>query len=44
MIPEQRFESLSNKPFLVDANLTVNAELDPDVNFFQSISFLDTKY
>ena len=25
-------------------NLTVNAELDPDVNFFQSNSSRDTKY
>ena len=44
MTPEPSFESLSYKPFSVDSNLTVNAELDPDVNFFQSISSLDTKY
>ena len=44
MTPEPSFESLSYKPFSVDGNLTVNAELDPDVNFFQSISSLDKKY
>ena len=44
MTPEPSFESLSYKPFSVDDNLTGNAELDPDVNVFQSISSLDTKY
>ena len=44
MTPEPSFESLSYKPFAVDGNLTVNAELDPDVNFFQKNSSLDTKY
>ena len=44
MTPEPSFESLSYKPFSVDGNLTVNAELDPDVNFFQNISSLDTQY
>ena len=44
MIPEPSFEFLSYKPFSVDGNLAVNPELDPDVNFFQSISSLDTKY
>ena len=44
MTPEPSFESLSCKPFSVDGNLTVNAELDPNVTFFQSISSLDTKY
>ena len=44
MTPEPSFESLSYKPFAVDGNLTVNAELDPDVNFFQNISSLDTQY
>ena len=43
MTPEPSFESLSYKPFSVDGNLTVNAELDPDFNFFQNIS-LDTQY
>ena len=43
MTPEPSFESLSYKPFSKDHNLTINAILDPDVNFFQSISFLDTK-
>ena len=44
MAPEPCFESLSYKPFSIDGNLIVNAGLDPDVNFFQSISSLDTKY
>ena len=44
MSPEQSFESLSYKPFSVDGNLTVNAELDPHVNFFQNTSSLDTQY
>ena len=43
MTPEPSFESLSYKPFSVDGNLTVNAELDPDVDFFQNISSLDTE-
>ena len=44
MTPEPSFESLSYKPFSVDGNLTVNTELDPDFNFFQNISYLDTQY
>ena len=44
MTLEPSFESLFHKPFSVDGNLTVNAELDPDVNFFQNISSLDTQY
>ena len=44
MTPEPSFESLSYKPFSVDGNLTVNAELDPDVNFFQNISSLNAQY
>ena len=44
MSPEQSFESLSYKPFSVDGNLTVNVELDLDVNFSQNISSLDTQY
>ena len=44
MTPEPSFESLSYKLFAVDGDLTVNAELDPDVNFFQNISSLDTQY
>ena len=43
MTPELSFESLSCKPFLVDGNLTDNAELDLNVNFFQSISSLNIK-
>ena len=44
MTPEPSFESLSYKPFSVDGTLKVNAELNPDVNFFQNISSLDTQY
>ena len=44
MTPEPCFESLSYKPFSVNGNLTVNAELDPDFNFFKNISSLDTQY
>ena len=44
MTPEPSFEYLSYKPFAVDGNLTVNAELDPDVNFFQNISSLNAQY
>ena len=39
MTPEPSFESLSYKPFSVDGNLTVNAELDPDVSFFPEYLF-----
>ena len=44
MTPEPIFESLSYKSLSVDGNLTVNAGLDPDVNFFQNISSFDTQY
>ena len=44
MTPEPSFESLSYKPFSVDGNLTVNAELDPDVSFFQNICSFDSQY
>ena len=44
MTPEPYFESLSYKPFPVDGNLTVNAEQDLDVYFFQNITSLDTQY
>ena len=44
MTPETSFESLFYKPFSVDGNHTVHAELDPDVNFIQNISSLDTQY
>ena len=43
MTPEPSFEFFSYKPFSVDGNLTVNAELNPHVNFFQNISSLDTQ-
>ena len=39
MTPEPSFESLTYKPFSVDGNLTVNAELDPDVSFFPEYLF-----
>ena len=42
--PRTEFWILVLKIFSVDGNLTVNVELDPDVNFFQSISSLDAKY
>ena len=44
MTPQPSFESSSYKLFSVDGNLTINAELDPDVNFFQIILSLDRKY
>ena len=44
MTPEPNFESLSYKPFSVNSNHAVHAKLDPDVNFFQNISSLDTQY
>ena len=44
MTPEPNFEEMSYKPFAVDENVTVNPELDPDINFFQSITSLDTQY
>ena len=44
MTPEPSFESLSYKSFSVAGNLAVNAELDPNVNFFQSITSFDTNY
>ena len=44
MTPESSCKSLSYKPFSVVGNFAVNVELDPDVNFFQSIYSLDTKY
>ena len=35
MTPELSFGSLSYKPFSVDGNHTVHAELDPDFNFLK---------
>ena len=34
----------SFKPFTVNKHSTIDPELDPDTNFFESISSLDAKY
>ena len=44
MTPEPNFEDMSFKPFTVNEHSTIDPELDPDTNFFESISSLDTKY
>ena len=44
MTPEPKFEDLSFNRFAVNEQSTLNAELDPDTNFFESIPSLDTKY
>ena len=44
MTPEPNFEDTSFKPFTVNEHSTINPELDPDTNFFEIISSLDTKY
>ena len=44
MTPEPKFEDMSFKPFTVNKHCTVERELDPDTNFFKSISSLDKKY
>ena len=44
MSPVSGFESLSYRPFLVDCNLAINAKLDLDVNFFQSIPSFYAQY
>ena len=44
MTPEPNFEDMSFKPFTVNEHSTINPKLDPDTNFFESISSLDTKY
>ena len=44
MTPKPNFEDLSFKPFTVNEHSTINLELDPDTNFFESISSFDTKY
>ena len=44
MTPEPNFEDMSFKPFTVNENSTIDPEFDPDTNFFESISSLDTKY
>ena len=44
MTPEPNFEDMSFKPFTINEHSTINPELDPNTNFFESISSLDTKY
>ena len=44
MTPEPNFEGMSFKPFTVNEHSTIEPELDPDTNFFESISSPDTKY
>ena len=44
MTPEPNFEDMSFKPFTVNEHSTIDPELDPDTNFFESISSLDAKY
>ena len=42
MTPEPNFVDMSFKPFTVNEHSTINPELDPGTNFFESISSLDT--
>ena len=44
MTSEPNFEDMSFKAFTVNEHSTMDPELVPDANFFESISFLDTKY
>ena len=44
LTPEPKFEDLSFNRFAVNEQSTLNPELDPDTNFFESIPSLDTKY
>ena len=44
MTPEPNFWDMSFNPFTINEHSTINQELDPDTNFFESISSLDTKY
>ena len=44
MTPEPNFEEMSFKPFTVNEHSKTDPELDPDTNFFESISSLDTKH
>ena len=43
MTPEPNFWEMSFNPFTVNEHSTINPELDPDTNFFESIFSLDTK-
>ena len=44
MTSEPNFEDMSFKAFTVNEHSTIDPELVPDANFFESISSLDTKY
>ena len=44
MTAEPNFWNMSFNPFTVNEHSTVNPEFDPDTNYFESISSLNTKY
>ena len=44
MTPERNFEGMSFNSFTVYEHSTINAELDPDTNFFEIILSINTKY
>ena len=44
MTPEPNFKDMSFKPFTINEHSTIDPELDPDINVFESISSLDAKY
>ena len=44
MTLEPNFWGMSFNPFTVNEHSTINPELDPDTNFFESISSLETNY
>ena len=44
MTPEPNFEVMSFKLFTVNEHSTIDPELDPGTNFFESIFSLDTKH
>ena len=43
MTPDINFESLSYNPFSIHES-SINSEHDPDINFYQDISSLETHY
>ena len=43
MTPDLNFESLSYNPFSIHES-SINSEHDPDLNFYQDISSLETYY
>ena len=43
MTPDISFESLSYNPFSIHQN-SINSEHDPEINFYQDISSLETHY